>query len=221
MASIQQCPRRLSTSQSCQSTSGLLQLQIPSNSQSTSQHPSPQPALFSSHAHSPQPKVECFSLEGFLYMKCQGGALTFLQSRKRLYFGLEELENKLIYYRDKADFDRKRDCLGTIPLNNALCSLIEGNLCAFVLHTGGKKYVMEAENEMSAHCWLNALQQRRDINDNHVNSLDIPIPPPPPSYNVTNAIRRHRSRSRSEPSDSDSHAENPRRMSRSGRKLYN
>lgn len=50
-----------------------------------------------------------------------------------MYFGLEELESKLIYYRDKSDFDKRRDCIGTILLSNTVCSLMEGNLSAFIL----------------------------------------------------------------------------------------
>ncbi len=66
-------------------------------------------------------------------MKSQGGALNFLQSKRRLYFGLDELANQLIYYKDKSDFDKKRDCLGAITLDDSVCSLDDGNLCAFFL----------------------------------------------------------------------------------------
>uniref|UniRef100_A0A915EQN0 TBC1 domain family member 2B n=1 Tax=Ditylenchus dipsaci TaxID=166011 RepID=A0A915EQN0_9BILA len=202
MAAVQARPRRLSAQNG--GNAGLLQLQIPSSNH----HSYPHHAFFQPNS----PKEEWFSLEGFLFMKCQGGALTFLQSKKRMYFGLEELENKLIYYRDKADFDRKKDCLGTIFLNSALCSLIEGNLCAFVLHTGGKKYIMEAENEMCAHCWLNALQQRVDINDNDVKPAEVPCL-------TTHFMQRHRSRSRSVPSESDSQSpESSPHVSRSNRR---
>jgi len=72
-------------------------------------------------------------MESYLLMKSQGGALNFLQSKKKLYFGLDELENRLIYYKDKADFVKRRDCLGTISLDGSVCSLVDGNLCAFTL----------------------------------------------------------------------------------------
>ena len=60
-------------------------------------------------------------------------ALTFLQSKKRHYFGLERRQNKLVYYKDKEDFDKRRDPQGSISLLNTLCQTIEGNLCSFVL----------------------------------------------------------------------------------------
>ena len=60
-------------------------------------------------------------------------ALTFLQSKKRLYFGLDEHENRLVYYRDKTEFDKKCNRLGTIPLANSACTLVEGNSKGFVV----------------------------------------------------------------------------------------
>jgi hypothetical protein len=56
-----------------------------------------------------------------------------LQPRKRCYFGLEEIENRLIFYRTKADFDGRKDCLGQIQMNGAFCSLDESNFKAFYL----------------------------------------------------------------------------------------
>uniref|UniRef100_A0A914DLM6 TBC1 domain family member 2B n=1 Tax=Acrobeloides nanus TaxID=290746 RepID=A0A914DLM6_9BILA len=106
-------------------------------------------------------------------MKCQAGALTFFQSKKRMYFGLDEMESKLVYYRDKSDFDKKRDKLGVISLENSACTLIDGNPKGFIVHATGKKYEFEAENEKSAGCWLNSLQRRRDISDNM--NIDSPI----------------------------------------------
>uniref|UniRef100_A0A914DBM4 Uncharacterized protein n=1 Tax=Acrobeloides nanus TaxID=290746 RepID=A0A914DBM4_9BILA len=66
-------------------------------------------------------------------MKCQAGALTFFQSKKRMYFGLDEMESKLVYYRDKSDFDKKRDKLGVISLENSACTLIDGNPKGFIV----------------------------------------------------------------------------------------
>uniref|UniRef100_A0A914LPL2 TBC1 domain family member 2B n=1 Tax=Meloidogyne incognita TaxID=6306 RepID=A0A914LPL2_MELIC len=121
-------------------------------------------------------------------------ALSLLSTRKHLYFGLEELNNKLIYYKTKGDFDTRKDCQGQISLNGAFCSLIEGNMRGFILYTEtGKKYLFEAENERAADCWLNALQQRRDdCNDKNgifVDSL--------PLASIERQRRRHRSRSKS------------------------
>lgn len=58
--------------------------------------------------------------------------------------------------------------------------------------TSGKKYILEGENEKSTNCWLNALQQRRDVN-NEMHPLkngELPTM-------ILNSIRRRRSRSRS------------------------
>ena len=47
-------------------------------------------------------------------------ALSFLTSRKRLYFGLDEAQNRLLFYTDKADFDRHQPA-GSIALDGAIC----------------------------------------------------------------------------------------------------
>lgn len=91
------------------------------------------PTAHLSQQTSPKNEEYWYSLEGYLLMKSHGGALNFLQSKKKLYFGLDELENRLIYYKDKADFVKRRDCLGTISLDSSVCSLVDGNLCAFTL----------------------------------------------------------------------------------------
>lgn len=108
---------------------------------------------------------------------------SFLQSRKRFYFGLEEMDNRLVYYRSKADFDLRKDCLGQIPIEGIVCTLIDGNMRAFTLQShfiikyysyqilyylaifstsSGKKYQFEADNEQAAECWLDAMQKRRE-----------------------------------------------------------
>lgn len=163
---------------------------------------------FASAAASPRIKEEWFSLEGPLNMKSMSGALYMLQPRKRLYFALEEIDNKLIFYRTKVDFDARKDCQGQIQMNGAFCSLVEGNMRAFMLHTeAGKKFLLEADNERAADCWLNALQQRREdgrrSGSSRNGSIDagagggLPLIPA--------EGRRHRSRSKSlGQSDSDS-----------------
>ncbi|KAL3088285.1 hypothetical protein niasHT_023845 [Heterodera trifolii] len=116
------------------------------------------------HSSQPRPKEQCFSLEGYLSMKSLGNAFaSLLQPRKRLYFGLEEIDNHLVYYRSKSDFDARKECLGQISMDGAFCSLLEGNVRVFLLHTeNGKKYQFEADNDRAADCWLNVLRQRRE-----------------------------------------------------------
>uniref|UniRef100_A0A183C8B7 PH domain-containing protein n=1 Tax=Globodera pallida TaxID=36090 RepID=A0A183C8B7_GLOPA len=149
----------------------------------------------------PRAKEQCFSLEGYLYMKSLSGALaSLLQSRKRLYFGLEVMGNHLVYYRSKTDFDTRNDCLGHISMEGAFCSLVEGNVRAFLLHTNnGKKYQLEADNDRAADCWLNVLRQRREdasrLNGEREGLLV-----------ALNGLGRHRRRSRSS-GDSDSEVE--------------
>ncbi|TKR81477.1 hypothetical protein L596_015341 [Steinernema carpocapsae] len=108
-----------------------------------------------------------YSLEGVLYMKTSGG-LNYLIPKKKLYFALNECENSLVFYKDKADFCRKKDKQGSIKLANSACTLLENNRKGFVIHADGKKYEFEGENESSADCWLHALRHRKetDINDN-------------------------------------------------------
>jgi hypothetical protein len=59
----------------------------------------------------------------FLYINLNL-ALSFLTSRKRLYFGLDEGKNQLIYYKDKADFDKGKDCQGSISLEVSFSAYI-------------------------------------------------------------------------------------------------
>uniref|UniRef100_A0A914IDW9 TBC1 domain family member 2B n=1 Tax=Globodera rostochiensis TaxID=31243 RepID=A0A914IDW9_GLORO len=162
----------------------------------------------------PRAKEECFSLEGYLSMKSLSGALaSLLQSRKRLYFGLEEMDNHLVYYRSKMDFDTRNDCLGHISMEGAFCSLVEGNVRAFLLHTNnGKKYQLEADNDRAADCWLNVLRQRRE-NASRVNGEREGL------LVALNGLGRHRRRSRFT-GDSDSevesdHVELQRQLARS------
>ena len=40
---------------------------------------------------------------------------------------------KLVFYRNKSDFDARKDCLGQISMNGTFCSLDEANFKAFYL----------------------------------------------------------------------------------------
>uniref|UniRef100_A0A7E4V228 PH domain-containing protein n=1 Tax=Panagrellus redivivus TaxID=6233 RepID=A0A7E4V228_PANRE len=130
---------------------------------------------------------EWFSLEGYLNLK-GAGALPLFPSKKRLYFGLEELENRLVYYKDKNDFDKKANRIGVIALADSACTVAETNVKGFIIHAD-KKYELEADNEDCANCWLHALQHRKDINSNDIQG-SLPA-------QVFSNLRRHRSRSRS------------------------
>ncbi|KAI6243751.1 hypothetical protein M3Y99_00038800 [Aphelenchoides fujianensis] len=133
-----------------------------------------------------------FSMEGFLSMKQLNSALSFLTSRKRLYFGLDEAANRLVYFKDKSDFDRRKDGQ-EIPLDGAIC-IPTTNIRVFILHTATKKLEIEADNPKCAECWIVALQRRKDINDNQ--QIELPAL-------INNMMKRYRSRSRSMPSDAE------------------
>ncbi|KAI6226948.1 Rab-GAP TBC domain-containing protein [Aphelenchoides besseyi] len=134
-------------------------------------------------------KETWYSMQGFLAIKQLSTALSFITSRKRMYFGLDEASNRLVYFKDKNDFDRRRDGY-EISLDGAIC-IPTTNVRIFLLHTESKKYEIEADNAKCAECWIVALQRRKDLNDN-------PIGLPAVIYN---SMKRYRSRSRSMPSD--------------------
>ncbi|CAD5234909.1 unnamed protein product [Bursaphelenchus xylophilus] len=146
-------------------------------------------------------KDKWFSMEGYLQMKYLSSALSYFQSRKRYYFGLDEGTDSLLYFKDKSDFDKRLNCLGSIPLNGAIC-VPAPTPKMFTLHIDYKKYEIEGETSKATQCWINALQRRRDLKENI--NWELPCI-------VFNSIRRTRSRSRSVHSLSDTASSTPKR----------
>lgn len=60
-------------------------------------------------------------------------AFNFLHSKKKFYFGLDEFENRLVYYRDKNDFNKKTGRIGVILLKNSACTVAENNPKGFIV----------------------------------------------------------------------------------------
>ncbi|CAJ0583589.1 unnamed protein product, partial [Mesorhabditis spiculigera] len=103
------------------------------------------------------------SLAGPLSMKQTGGALTYLRVKKRYYFALDEISHKILYYKDEADFIKKKEPIGDIELNQVVFTTSDSNCKIFYIHNSGKRWEIEADNEKSCQCWLEALSRRKGL----------------------------------------------------------
>ncbi|VDN50788.1 unnamed protein product [Dracunculus medinensis] len=99
-----------------------------------------------------------YSIVGYMYMNSNSGAFSIWKSRKRMFFALDESENRL-----------QKSPIGTISLVNAACTTIDEISTAISIRVGGKNYEIIAENDSCAEKWLNALQNRRDGLDQNQN----------------------------------------------------
>uniref|UniRef100_A0A914XH68 PH domain-containing protein n=1 Tax=Plectus sambesii TaxID=2011161 RepID=A0A914XH68_9BILA len=76
-----------------------------------------------------------YSLAGYLHIKVLGGAFTYLKPRRRHYFVLDEVDCRLIYFKDETDFIRKKEAVGHIDLRHSGVTLNESNARAFVIQS--------------------------------------------------------------------------------------
>ncbi|MFH4980933.1 hypothetical protein AB6A40_007642 [Gnathostoma spinigerum] len=78
-----------------------------------------------------------------------------------MYFALEKTQNCLLYFKDDVEFTKKKDAVGFIQLEGAVCVLADSQF-SFAIISQGRKYIFEAANAATAEHWLEALQNRRE-----------------------------------------------------------
>ncbi|CAJ0583480.1 unnamed protein product, partial [Mesorhabditis spiculigera] len=70
---------------------------------------------------------------------------------------------RFLYYKDEADFIKKKEPIGDIELNQVVFTTSESNCKIFYIHNSGKRWEIEADNEKSCQCWLEALSRRKGL----------------------------------------------------------
>ncbi|XP_033761397.1 uncharacterized protein LOC117343169 [Pecten maximus] len=104
------------------------------------------------------------SLSGYLYFK-EGGGISLLRSKKKLWCVLEESQCQLLYFKTEEDVHNKSP-LGSLNIQGAAISLDLDNHNQFIIISDNKEYQFTAENHESMMIWLLGLQAKRDRGEN-------------------------------------------------------